>query len=165
MQSSLVQKQLNNSQQCSNATRRRSSSGTTHTVTASCRRPHRLDPKEDDIWRRVHEGAPLTQVARELGETIDAVYYWVMLDENRRTLLAQARKASAAAMVDETLEIANNSLFPVEDRKLKIQTRQWIASRTDREAWGEQQKAAVEVNIDILGVLREVKQQIIDITP
>lgn len=156
--------ELRSSQNLLSAIPSKSETGTTSIVRTKCRR-HRLDPYEEKIFQDIQEGATLKSVAKEMGETEGALYYWVMLDDARKGRLARVRQAAAAAMVDETLEIADNSLYPVEDRKLKIQTRQWIASRTDRETWGEQQKAAVEVNIDILGVLRDVKQQIIDITP
>ena len=57
----------------------------------------------------------------------------------------------ATELADQTIEIADNGADtsapdPARD-KLRIQARQWLASRWDRTTYGERSVAGVEVNV------------------
>ena len=98
----------------------------------------------------------------ELGYTYAALSDWLN-DPSRVDLLRRARARAASVLVDQSLEIADNGADtsapdPARD-KLRVQARQWAASRMDRAAWGQQSGPSVELNVAhlYLGAMRTVQ--------
>jgi hypothetical protein len=66
-------------------------------------------------------------------------------------------------MVSDSIQIADNGADtsapdPARD-KLRIQARQWAASRMDRASWGQQSGPSVDINVSnlYLGAMRTVQ--------
>ena len=115
-----------------------------------------------DIWDAIHSGLSIRNAAAELGYTYAALSDWLNHPE-RVELLKRARARAASVLVDQSLEIADNGADtsapdPARD-KLRVQARQWAASRMDRAAWGQQSGPSVELNVAhlYLGAMRTVQ--------
>lgn len=121
------------------------------------------------IADRVASGETLAAIAEELGFRRELLVRWIYADEDRAALLRAARAQAADALVEQSLQIADTA-SPAEAQlaRLRVDTRQWIASRWNRSAYGAQDKAAVEINIGSLHLdaLRHVREnRIIDVSP
>lgn len=110
-------------------------------------------PKDfDAILHDIDEGLTLRQVADNAGVGRAALTEWLEADrEGRLERYNRARVRKATELADQTIEIADNGADtsapdPARD-KLRIQARQWLASRWDRTTYGERSVAGVEVNV------------------
>jgi hypothetical protein len=103
-------------------------------------------------------GRAVADIAYELGLGNLALHRWLH-DPVRSAEVAEARRAGAAKLAEETVAIADGAM-PVTDAngepvadpsrdKLRIATRQWVAERRDRQTWGTP-KDTVTVNIGAL---------------
>jgi hypothetical protein len=89
------------------------------------------------VWTRMEEGATYSAICYETDLGKAALLEWLHAEENAPRA-SRARARAAAALVDEGLEIADQS----GDAKLRVGQRNWIAERWDRAAFG--QKVEVE---------------------
>jgi hypothetical protein len=114
----------------------------------------------DMIFERIGSGEMLYRIAATLGVGRTALAEWLDASPERQTRLKRARERSASALAEQTIEIADNGATvtapgdpqesdPARD-KLRIQTRQWLASRWDRETYGEQKGPQVTINLATL---------------
>ena len=115
-----------------------------------------------EIWDAINSGLSIRNAAMELGYTYAALSDWLN-DPSRVELLKRARARAAGNLVEDTLGIADNGADtsapdPARD-KLRIQARQWLASRWDRTTYGERSGPSVEVNVATmyLGAMRSVQ--------
>ena len=115
-----------------------------------------------EIWDAINSGISIRNTAMELGYTYAALSDWLNHPE-RVELLKRARARAASVLVDQSLEIADNGADtsapdPARD-KLRVQARQWAASRMDRASWGQQSGPSIEVNLSnlYLGAMRNVQ--------
>ncbi len=111
----------------------------------------------------IKAGHPLRVVAGRAGVCRAALEEWMHGDSSRWDHYNRARTRRATDMVEETIEIADNGADasapdPARD-KLRIQARQWLASRWDRAQYGAQQAAGVEINVGnmFLSAMRTVQ--------
>lgn len=107
-------------------------------------------PSASAIWDCIHSGLSIRNTAMELGYTYAALSDWLH-DPARRDILNAARARAAGHLVEDTISIADNGADtsapdPARD-KLRIQARQWLASRWDRTTYGERSGPSVEVNV------------------
>ena len=103
-------------------------------------------------------GVSVANTAHDLGVSHLALHLWTK-DPCRAAEVAEARRAGAAKLAEETVAIADGQLpltdangEPVADPsrdKLRIAARQWVAERRDRQTWG-QPKDTMTVNIGAL---------------
>ena len=114
------------------------------------------------LLERIANGDSMRDIATEEGYTLAALMAFLSAPERRQSLL-DARASAAAAMVSDSIQIADNGADtsapdPARD-KLRIQARQWAASRMDRAAWGQQSGPSLEVNVAhlYLGAMRSVQ--------
>ena len=114
------------------------------------------------LLERIANGDSMRDIATEEGYTPAALMAFLSAPERRQSLL-DARASAAAAMVSDSIQIADNGADtsapdPARD-KLRIQARQWAASRMDRAAWGQQSGPSLEVNVAhlYLGAMRSVQ--------
>jgi hypothetical protein len=89
------------------------------------------------VWSRLEEGVGYSRLCAETGLGKAALLEWLH-DEANAPRASRARARAAAALVDEGLEIADQS----GDAKLRVGQRNWIAERWDRQTFG--QKVEVE---------------------
>jgi hypothetical protein len=110
----------------------------------------------DHVLELVAQGRTVADIAAEMGCANLAVHD-VLNNPVRAKRVAEARRAGAAALAEQTLAIAEGALptvhpvtgelvvDPARD-KMRIQTRQWMAERRDRATWGTA-KEGVTINI------------------
>lgn len=102
------------------------------------------------VLERVANGEPLRQIAADLGCTRAVLSDWMLIDPERRALYLSARAASAAAMAEHSLQIADaTSEVGTSKARLQIETRQWLAGVYDREQYGAK-PTGVNINIGML---------------
>lgn len=88
------------------------------------------------------------EVCREMGLSYGALLDWVADDDQRKAKFERALEIRAHLFVEEIVDIADGTGQVGRD-KLRVQTRQWIASKFNRKVYGEQNVAPVAVQINI----------------
>ncbi len=104
---------------------------------------------EDWLFERMADGKTVTACAKEVGVSRQMLYLWVHQRPEREQAFKQARKLAAHALVDDAVQIlddakASESTLARERAKF----RQWMASKMNRESYGEE-KAQVAVNLSV----------------
>ena len=104
------------------------------------------------IARIAHDS--MKNVAAYAGVGITALMRWIDADADRTAAYIRARASKASILADETIEIADSGVdasAPDAARdKLRIQARQWLASRWDRQQYGDRHDGAVTINVQSL---------------
>ena len=121
------------------------------------------------IVERVASGETLAAIAQELDTSREQLSQYMNSDEQRAAALRSARARAADALVDQTVAIAD-AATPADAQvaRLKIDVRQWAASRWNRAEYGQDRGPAVAINIGSLHLdaLRQVRDvPVIDVTP
>ena len=101
------------------------------------------------LLRLVADGQTVAAACRALQVPRGAPFWWGRADPRYAVALAHARKAGAAAMAGDALDIADEPGLDrdgIQQARLRVATRQWMAARLDPEAWGERQQHAVTVH-------------------
>lgn len=111
----------------------------------------RLDELEDLL----RQGKSDREAMAEIGINCGALYRLESKNEHAKERIALARKDGAKAMMSDTVDIADAAELnlladPVRVAQLRINVRQQLASKRDREGFGEQSKVAVQVNVNTL---------------
>lgn len=70
---------------------------------------------------------------------------WLRENESFQTQYAHAREEQADCLADEILDIADNSVLPSDDRRVKIDTRKWYAGKLKPKKYGEKQQVDMDV--------------------
>lgn len=109
----------------------------------------------------IADGATMQQIADTLQISYGRFHAWVMFTEERQQQLAHARKAKAASLAEQTIDIADGTTEQADSRRTRINARQWLAGRMDRATWGDQPAQQTNVSIDIVAILQDVKAQVI----
>lgn len=110
---------------------------------------------EDFIFERVMAGRTITSIQKEVQIGNRVFYTWLhggpkaTRDPSRWDRYKEARRIAADTLAEECLDIADSTVDPeqVGISKLKIQTRQWLASAMNPETFGNQQSTQVNVNL------------------
>ena len=71
----------------------------------------------------------------------------------------RAREAHAAVLAEETLKIADNDPDPIRAR-VRIQARQWLAAKYDRETYGDKVDVGHVHTIDLKAALEQAKARL-----
>ncbi len=103
------------------------------------------------IESRIHAGADLSSIAREIGYSREAVSVWVNSTDEGKAMLASARVESAHAYVDEAYDLLKNCSPDREEVALvkeKVALLLWKAARANRTEFGSEMKTSVNVLID-----------------
>lgn len=104
---------------------------------------------EDWLFEKMADGETVSACAKEVGVSRQMLYLWVHQRPEREQAFKQARKLAAHALVDDAVEIldaakASDSTLARE----RARFRQWMASKMNRESYGEE-KAQVAVNLSV----------------
>lgn len=110
-----------------------------------------------DIFDAVADGWPLDRIAREVTDSTRGALVAFIEEPSRVETYRRARARAATKKVEEAENIADGcaadgtpdqNVARTEARdKLRVQHRQWTASRWDRATYGESRGPSVEVNI------------------
>lgn len=125
------------------------------------------------VWERVTAGVTVRALCKDLGISTFAFYRWIERGgEARRNSLARARADGAHDLVEEALEIADEtqhaeSNVHVQSAKLRGDRRWQTAQTWNKEAYGQQQ---AEININLgdiaLSALRKrTVRDVVDVEP
>lgn len=111
----------------------------------------RLEELEDEL----RQGKSDKEAMSALGIPLGALYRLEAKNEAAAERIACARRDGAKAMVSETIDIADElelqiMVDPVRSAQSRINVRQWLAAKRNREMFGEQAKVAVQVNVNNL---------------
>lgn len=103
-----------------------------------------------EIYTNLEAGKSLWKCAELFGVSKTALTDWLE-HPDRIELYKRARTRAASTYAQETIEIADTSAADAAAKdKLRVQTRQWLASRWDRETYGEQKGPQVTINLATL---------------
>jgi hypothetical protein len=98
------------------------------------------------------------------------VLKWLREDVTFQRQYAQAREAQADALVDEMLDIADDRALDPKDRRVRIDTRKWLAGKLKPKKYGEKllvgedaenplSKGTVEIDVfKLADQMREAKR-------
>lgn len=120
-----------------------------------------LAPHEDEIFEHLADGSKVQLIAEHYSELTGVpisrglVYAFFHSTPEREEKFKQARKISAGVLVEQSEDILERaalerdlSTAQASIAKERSSTKRWIASRVDRETFGDQQPG-VEVNVSI----------------
>ena len=106
----------------------------------------------EEVWNHFLEmtckGAKLHEYCRVNKIPLGAFFKY-MREDGRKGDYDQARKVFAQGLVDESLEIADSGGDPV-SAGLRVKARQWVASRYDREAFGEKTEIKGDLGLTVV---------------
>jgi len=110
---------------------------------------------DDVIFDRIADGAYLTVVAEEWDVSSQLLRKWIRLTPERAKLYEIAKRHSADALVEDagkTLDTASTvSSQHIAKARAKAGFKQWLASKRDREQYGDEQ-AQVNLNLSLGGL-------------
>lgn len=134
----------------------------------------------DEALRLLAEGELMGKICTKLGVGKLALLNWLGAPE-RAAAAARARASGAASLVEEAQLIADGQKPIVDPEtfetindtardKLRVQVRHWVAERVDRQTWGQQQQAQVNINLnglhlDALRARSSPKADVVDMQP
>lgn len=101
----------------------------------------------DVVLRRVADGETLTAVARSMGLSRNMLGDWLNDTPERAAMLRRARAASASALAEQALELADTNASAEHGKtRLQIEMRRWLAGRYSPDEYAER-TPAVTVNV------------------
>lgn len=102
-------------------------------------RPSEFTPEiANEICDLLIEGKSLRAIcALEGMPNASTVCRWLANNEEFRKQYAHARDAQADTIADETLAIADDAALDPQDRRVRIDTRKWLAAKLKPKAYGE----------------------------
>lgn len=94
--------------------------------------------KAATICAVIAEGKSLrTACAMEGMPPLRTIFEWLAANEDFSHQYARAREAQADAMADEMIDIADNNELDPNDRRVRLDTRKWLASKLRPKKYGE----------------------------
>lgn len=92
----------------------------------------------DEICERLVAGESLRAIcAGDHMPHVSTVCRWLARDDAFREQYAHARDAQADTLADETLQIADRADLDPQDRRVRIDTRKWLAGKLKPKRYGE----------------------------
>ena len=92
----------------------------------------------------------MAKIAREMGLTVRTIWRWIANYPDFREMYDLAKEQQADYFVEEMVEIADTAskdLIDAQDRKLRVNVRQWAASKFKPKKYGENRSMQVDVNM------------------
>ena len=126
---------------------------------------------DEVVFRRVAAGETVKSIMASYGRDRDCWYTWVRAGgEGRRRRWEEAKQQSADALVDEATEILDGAAdatatAQVTIAKERASHRRWLASVRDRDAYGDRNSPAVQLNIQALHLDALRKMGSMDLLP
>jgi hypothetical protein len=108
----------------------------------------------------IASGKPLIDYCKQpYSPHIDTVYEWRAVHPEFSEMYARAREDQADFLADQLLQIADDSTLDHNDRRIKIDTRKWIASKLKARTYGDKVRTEVSGTLShehyILEIARE----------
>lgn len=94
----------------------------------------------DLICEKITEGMSLRKICMLEGfPKSSAVYVWLDRHPDFADKYARAREAATEDMLEEILEIADNTELDAQDKRVRIDTRKWAMGKLKPKKYGERQ--------------------------
>jgi len=92
----------------------------------------------DEICERLVEGESLRAICREKHmPSAGHVHRWLREREEFLNQYVRAKDDQADTLADEMLDIADNSALASDDRRVRLDTRKWLAGKMKPKKWGD----------------------------
>jgi transposase-like protein len=105
------------------------------------------------IFDRIGSGEAVKRIAEDYGVGYETLRRWINKSDERRKAYEQAKRDSADALVEEAGEILDNaptdSAPQVTKAVKRADHKRWLAGKRDREQYGDDKGAQVNVNLDL----------------
>lgn len=112
----------------------------------------------DRICAELAEGQSLRTICKAEGmPTKTAVFNWLRVNETFREQYAIAKQESADAFVEEMLDIADDLTDEAQSRRVRVDTRKWIASKLKPKKYGDKLELAGKVDSTVNAVVTFVE--------
>jgi hypothetical protein len=110
----------------------------------------------DAICSAISEGRSLKTICalEEMPSTM-TVFKWLRTLPNFATQYADAREAQADAFVDEMQAIADDKSLDPNDRRIRIDTRKWIAAKMRPKKYGDRTDVSVSGTLTLETLVTE----------
>jgi len=103
---------------------------------------------EDALIERIEGGETIASIAESLGTSRPMLSSFLNRTSSTAERIRHARETSADSLVEATLAIADSATHENDRAKrLQISTRQWLASKFNRQAYGEQSEAQQPLDV------------------
>lgn len=102
----------------------------------------------EEIIDRVANGEMLASVLKTDPRYPSLRYFYTLMDEDAelKSKYARVRVIQAEALAAEMMELSDNELKDVNDRKLSVGSRQWMMARLNPKQWGDSQRIQAEMS-------------------
>ena len=118
------------------------------------------DQGGEEVFDHLASGMTTVNLIKKLGVSSRVFYKWMRTTKEREERYYEAKRKWADHIAEETLDIADGAIdaHDAQVRKLRIDTRRWLAARANPGNWGDRRDPLVSINIQDqhLGALREL---------
>ena len=118
------------------------------------------DQGGEEVFDHLASGMTTVNLIKKLGVSSRVFYKWMRTTKEREERYYEAKRKWADHIAEETLDIADGAIdaHDAQVRKLRIDTRRWLAARANPDNWGDRRDPLVSINIQDqhLGALREL---------
>ena len=118
------------------------------------------DQGGEEVFDFLASGMTTVNLIKKLGVSSRVFYKWMRTTPEREERYYAAKRRWADHIAEETLDIADGAIdaHDAQVRKLRIDTRRWLAARANPDTWGDRKDPLVSRNIQDqhLGALREL---------
>ena len=118
------------------------------------------DEGGEEVCDHLASGMTTVNLIKKLGVSSRVFYKWMRTTKEREERYYEAKRKWADHIAEETLDIADGAIdaHDAQVRKLRIDTRRWLAARANPDNWGDRRDPLVSINIQDqhLGALREL---------
>ena len=113
----------------------------------------------DSIMDRHANGETLTSLAHKAQIDINTINAWSKLNSTNSERFLQARLSCAVAAANQSIDIADTELDPSR-ANVRMRARQWLASRYNRDMFGDNVQVNHTVSIDLKGAMEAARKRI-----
>jgi len=118
------------------------------------------DQGGEEVFDDLASGMTTVNLIKKLGVSSRVFYKWMRATKEREEKYYEAKRKWADHLAEETLDIADGAIdaHDAQVRKLRIETRRWLAARANPDNWGDRRGPLVSINVQDqhLGALREL---------
>lgn len=125
----------------------------------------------DEFCERIIAGRSMRSICGDSDmPSMTTVLKWLREDATFQCQYAQAREAQADTLVDDMLDIADDKTLDANDRRVRLDTRKWLAGKMKPKKYGEKllvgedadnpmSKAGIEIDVfKLADQMREAKR-------
>lgn len=133
-------------------------------------RPQEFSQKlADDICERLADGESLRSICEDKSmPTRATVFRWLAASPAFQSQYAHAREDQTETLVDEMLRIADDKSLDPKDRRVRIDTRKWLAGKMKPKKYGDKTVLSNDpenplpdagVKIDVVALAEQLRNQ------